>query len=274
MYSICRENKHTVLFCYTLHLLLSSMAASHAHYSVVIMGAMAFHIASLTIVYSTVYTGADQRKHQSSASLTFVWGIPTQMASTAENVSIWWRLHEMGQSDHWGHDKTAKRNPCTVFGMLCITAKTSIHWNENVVILKKFAPLTALKVVKMATVSAAIDENLIKSNKISVFGFKRMLFIYEKGRLFFVRTCTGTLHHGQNGRHFADDIFKRIFMNEKSYIFIRISPKFVPEDPIDNKSALVQEMAWRRTGDKPLSEPMLTRFTCGTRGRWINVTIC
>ena len=39
---------------------------------------------------------------------------------------------------------------------------------------------------------------------------------------------------GQNGQHFADDIFKCIFMNEKSGILIRISPNFVPKDPIDN----------------------------------------
>ena len=39
------------------------------------MGTMASQITSLTIVYSTVYSGADQRKHQSSASLAFVWGI-------------------------------------------------------------------------------------------------------------------------------------------------------------------------------------------------------
>ena len=45
------------------------------HYSDDIMGAMASKITCLTIVYSTVYSGADQRKHQSSASLAFVWGI-------------------------------------------------------------------------------------------------------------------------------------------------------------------------------------------------------
>ena len=39
------------------------------------MGPMASQIASLTIVYSTVYSGTNQRKHQSSASLTFVRGI-------------------------------------------------------------------------------------------------------------------------------------------------------------------------------------------------------
>ena len=45
------------------------------HYNDIIMGAMASQITSLAIVYSTVYAGADQRKHQSSASLAFVWGI-------------------------------------------------------------------------------------------------------------------------------------------------------------------------------------------------------
>ena len=46
------------------------------HYSYVIMGAIASQITSLTIVYLTIYSGADQRKHQSSASLAFVRGIP------------------------------------------------------------------------------------------------------------------------------------------------------------------------------------------------------
>ena len=60
----------------------------------------------------------------------------------------------------------------------------------------------------------------------------------------------------QNGRHFPDDIF----MNENVRIAIQISFKFVPKALIDNKSASVQVMAWRRTGDKPLPEPKLTQF--------------
>ena len=46
-----------------------------AHHNDFIMGAMASQTPSLTIVYTTVYSGADQRKHQSSASLAFVRGI-------------------------------------------------------------------------------------------------------------------------------------------------------------------------------------------------------
>ena len=45
------------------------------HYDDVIMSAMASQITSLPIVYSTVYSGANQSEHQSSASLAFVWGI-------------------------------------------------------------------------------------------------------------------------------------------------------------------------------------------------------
>ena len=72
------------------------------HYDDVIMTTIASQITSLAVVYSTVYSDADQRKHQSSASLAFVWGIhrdrwiPAQRASDAENVSIWWRHHENG----------------------------------------------------------------------------------------------------------------------------------------------------------------------------------
>ena len=66
---------------------------------------------------------------------------------------------------------------------------------------------------------------------------------------------------GQNVHHFADDIFKCIFLNENIWISIKISLKFVPNVSINNIPALVQIMAWRRPGAKPLSEPMLTQFT-------------
>ena len=56
---------------------------------------------------------------------------------------------------------------------------------------------------------------------------------------------------GQNGRHFADNIFKCIFLNEDVGISIKISLKFVPKDLINNIPALVQIMAWRRTAMKP-----------------------
>ena len=49
-------------------------------------------------------------------------------------------------------------------------------------------------------------------------------------------------------------------VSENNIIPFRISLQFVPKSLIDNKPALCQVMAWRRTGDKPLPEPMLTQF--------------
>ena len=59
----------------------------------------------------------------------------------------------------------------------------------------------------------------------------------------------------------AEDIFKCIFLNEKTRISIKISLKFVLKGPINKIPALVQIMAWRRPGDKLLSEPMFPQFT-------------
>ena len=75
-----------------------------------------------------------------------------------------------------------------------------------------------------------------------------------------------------NGRYNADDIFKCIFLNENVWFPTKISLKFVPKGPINNIQALVLIMAWRRPGDKPLSEPMMVRLPthiCVTRPQWV-----
>ena len=82
-----------------------------------------------------------------------------------------------------------------------------------------------------------------------------------------------TLRPRQNGRHFTDDIFKCIFFNENVSIAIKISLKFVPKGQINIIPALVQTMAWRPLGDKPLSEPMMVSLPmhiCITRPQWVN----
>ena len=66
---------------------------------------------------------------------------------------------------------------------------------------------------------------------------------------------------GQNGRHLGKDIFKCISWMGMTKIPIRISLKLVPRSPVGNKPALVQVMAWCRSGDRPLTGPMLTQFT-------------
>ena len=63
------------IFKYMFMYILACYTMRYAHYIDVIMGATVSQITSLTIVYSTVYSGEEQRKHQSSASLAFVRGI-------------------------------------------------------------------------------------------------------------------------------------------------------------------------------------------------------
>ena len=59
----------------------------------------------------------------------------------------------------------------------------------------------------------------------------------------------------------ADDTFKYKFVNENVLTLIKISLKFVPRGSINNIPALVQIMAWRQPGAKPLSEPETVQFT-------------
>ena len=82
-----------------------------------------------------------------------------------------------------------------------------------------------------------------------------------------------TLRLRQNGRHFPDYIFKCIFLNENVWISIKVSLTLVPKGPINNIHALVQIMAWRRSGDKPLSEAVMVSLLthkCVTRPQWVN----
>ena len=69
-----------------------------------------------------------------------------------------------------------------------------------------------------------------------------------------------TLRPRQCGRHFADNIFRCIFLNENVWISLKISLKFVPKVRINNIPALAPIMGWCQPGDKPLSEPIMVSF--------------
>ena len=82
---------------------------NYNHYDDVIMNAIASQITSLMIVYSTVYSDADQSKHQSSASLAFVWGI---------------------HRDRWiPRTKGQLRGKC--FHLMTSSCKANFLWNSN-----------------------------------------------------------------------------------------------------------------------------------------------
>ena len=70
---------------------------SVSNITVTSMGAMASQIFSFTIVYSTVYSGTDRRKHQSAGNSPVIGEFPAQMASNGEFFFIWWRHHDHSQ---------------------------------------------------------------------------------------------------------------------------------------------------------------------------------
>ena len=112
---------------------LSHRSDFHTHYSDVIKSAMASQSTSLTIVYSTIYSGVDQRKHQSSTSL-FEGNSPVtgeffaQMASNAENVSIWWRHYAATPTNQWyctwKYDETHHSRYCIWTSSMIFTRTT------------------------------------------------------------------------------------------------------------------------------------------------------
>ena len=100
--------------------------------------------------------------------------------------------------------------------------------------------------------------------EIYTFSLKRNHLKVSSGKMAAILSrpqCVNTLRQRQNGRHFADDISKQIFVNENGWILIKISLKFLPRSPINNILALFQIMAWRRPGDKLLFEPKMAYAT-------------
>ena len=100
----------SVGYAYQTHLNLKSREISFVHnihfsyhYNDVIMTTIASQITSLAVVYSTVYSDADQRKHQSSASLAFVWGIHRDRWIPRTKGQLRGKcFHLMTSSWHWG----------------------------------------------------------------------------------------------------------------------------------------------------------------------------
>ena len=109
------------------------------------------------------------------------------------------------------------------------------------------------------------------------FSFKKIHLKMSSAKLAAILSrWVNSLRPRQNGRRFADDTCKRIFFYENARISLKISLKFVPKVRINIIPALVQIMAWRRPGDKPLSEPMMVSLLthiCVTRPQWVNNTL-
>ena len=159
---------------------------------------------------------------------------------------------------------------------LSITTRSSlVHmmvWCANYIILETFFQIFYIRIIK-SSVKEAFGPcwpqcrlaMLAWSNNESIFGQQPL----QPRSLDF-----NTLSLRWNRRHFADNIFKCIFLNENIWTTTKISLKFIPKGPINNIPALVvQIMAWCWPDVKPLSEPMMVRslmHICITRPQWVN----
>ena len=125
----------------------------------------------------------------------------------------------------------------------------------------------------MQLLIADIDWNITESYIVWRIGTMSIIFLLMV--LHWTRDQSlHTLRPRQDGRRFPDDTFERIFLNKNVRVSIRISLKFVLKGLIDNIPALVQIMAGRRSGDKPLSEPMMINsltHICVTRRQWVKM---
>ena len=165
-----------------------------------------------------------------------------------------------------------------------------IYWKQKVVNLTILSSLMASHVFVITTYCATTDDKVVK---FTIFCFQwhraydlSMLFtwasvvepVISEHSCFSTRRVKSTSTHW--GRHKIDAISQTIFsdcifLNENARISLKISLKCAPKVRINNIPALVQIMAWRRPGDKPLSEPMmdsLLTHICVTRPQWVNVS--
>ena len=108
------------------------------HYNDITMGAMASQITSLTIVYSTVYSGAVQRKHQSSASLAFIRGIYRWPVNSPHKVSeprkifpfddVIIQLNTHSQNVAQVASQTSEKSTLLLYDDINYTCRKNIQW--------------------------------------------------------------------------------------------------------------------------------------------------
>ena len=111
---------------------LERHSAGRNHHSDVIMGAMESQITSLTIVYSTVYSGAHQRKHQRSASLAFMWGIHRWPVYSPNKWSVTRKMFPFDDVIMQSLSKVYLLFTLFIYILLCILNYTMVtSWHRN-----------------------------------------------------------------------------------------------------------------------------------------------
>ena len=103
------------------------------------MSAIESQISSLTVVYSTVYSSADQRKHQSSAPLAFVWGIHQWPVNSPHKGAVTQKKFHLMTSS-WSHSTAGLCPSPTVVIFACKPIWTAIHYASNTRADSRLAP--------------------------------------------------------------------------------------------------------------------------------------
>ena len=103
------------------------------HYGDVLKGTIASQITSLTIVYSTVYSDADQRKHQSSASLAFVWEIHREPMSSPHKWPVTRKMFpfddvNMSKQSNWKQKRKFRQHNAILVSMPSVCWKCAKQW--------------------------------------------------------------------------------------------------------------------------------------------------
>ena len=255
------------------------VAVSGEHYSDVIMSAMASQIVGVSIVCSSVCSGADQRIHQSLASLAFVRGIHRSPMDSPHKASVTREIFPFNGVIMNDHPARSQENSKPLDGEMEI-----LHPFENWQVARR---LCCWATGQISIQWRHNDHDGVSNHQPHGCLLNRLFRRRSKKtpKLRVTGLCVGNSPGPVNSPHkgpvtrktFPDDVFKCIFFNENVSISIKISLKFVPKGAINNTSALAQIMAWRRPGDKSLSEPpammvSLPTHICVTvtRPQWVD----
>ena len=205
------------------------------------MSAMASQITTLMIVYSTVYWGTDQRKHQSSASTAFVRGIhrwPVNSPHKGPVTRETFPFDDVIMRTHVNlRFRLSRRQPRKSPGFQSRIDNFMLNLNETHILLGEAPRITSLPAFMWQHIGSHMH----------------MQFIFG------IMHIANTLRLRQISCHFVNYSFKLIFLCENCYILIATYWNAL-QSPINDIPESIWIPAWCRTGDKLFTKPMIAYF--------------
>ena len=190
------------------------------------MGVMVSHITSLTIVYSTVNSGANQSKRQSSRSLPFLWGIHRWPVNSTHKWSV--------TRDMIPFDDVIMLEWYDLHDDVMAWKRISGFVSEGI---DCWIPVTKRRVMSGFDIFFDVSFNKLSNNQLSCRWSEIMWCSYGV----ILKQYFNKLKLGQGRLNFCRRNFQMHFMGWRFVILFQTSPKFVHEGPINTKAALVHE---------------------------------